>query len=87
MATYAARRLLAMAGNTSAIVAVELLAASQGIDFRRPLATSPPLQRAHAIVRECAAFWDRDRAFAPDLAAMRARVEAGDFAAFVPSLT
>jgi len=79
MATNAARRLLPMAGNTSAIVAVELLAAAQGIDMRQPLATSPALARAHATIREVAAFWDRDRAFAPDLAAMRARVESGDF--------
>ena len=33
-----------------------------------------------------AAFWDRDRAFAPDLARMRASVEAGAFARFVPAL-
>jgi histidine ammonia-lyase len=41
------------------------------------------LQDAHAIVRRSAAFWDRDRAFAPDLARMRASVEAADFARFV----
>ena len=41
MATYAARRLTPMAGNTAAIVAIELLAAAQGVDMRRPLATSP----------------------------------------------
>jgi histidine ammonia-lyase len=87
MATNAARRLLPMAENTSAIVAIELLAASQGVDFRRPLATSPALQRAHAIVRECAAFWDRDRAFAPDLAAVKARVTRGDFTPFAPGAT
>jgi histidine ammonia-lyase len=87
MATYAARRLLPMAQNTSAIVAVELLAASQGIDMRRPLATSEPLARAHGIVRECAAYWDRDRAFAPDLAAVKARVERGDFTSFAPGAT
>ena len=83
MATNAARRLLPMAGNTAAIVAVELLAAAQGVDMRRPLATSELLGRAHALVREVAAYWDKDRAFAPDLAAMRARVEAGDFLPFV----
>ena len=83
MATNAARRLLPMAGNTAAIVAVELLAAAQGVDLRRPLRTSPVLQDAHARVRAAAAFWDRDRAFAPDLAAMRAQVEAGAFAPFV----
>jgi histidine ammonia-lyase len=85
MATNAARRLLPMAGNTSAIVAVELLAAAQGVDMRKPLATSESLGRAHALIREAAAYWDKDRAFAPDLAAMRARVEAGDFLPFVGS--
>ena len=83
MATNAARRLLPMAGNTSAIVAVELLAAAQGVDMRKPLATSESLGRAHALIREAAAYWDKDRAFAPDLAAMRARVEAGEFLPFV----
>ncbi len=84
MATGAALRLLPMAGHASAIVAIELLAAAQGIELRRPLRTSQPLQQAIAQVREVAAFWDRDRAFAPDLAAMRARVEAGDFARYAP---
>ena len=58
MATYAARRLAPMAGNTAAIVAIELLAAAQGVDLRKPLARRPPLARAHALIRECAAFWD-----------------------------
>ncbi len=86
MATFAARRLTPMAGNTSAIVAVELLAAAQGIEFRAPLKTSPRLAEACAIVRAEAAFWKLDRAFAPDLAAMRRRVESGDFLAFVGPL-
>jgi histidine ammonia-lyase len=87
MATYGARRLLPMTENTAAIVAIELLAASQGIDMRRPLATSAPLARAHAIVRGCAPYWDRDRAFAPDLAAVRACVTRGDFTQFAPGAT
>jgi histidine ammonia-lyase len=73
-----------MAGHTSAIVAIELLAAAQGIEMRRPLNTSGPLQQALAVVRGAAAFWDRDRAFAPDLAAMRERVEQGAFASLAP---
>jgi len=84
MATNAARRLLPMAGNTAAIVAIELLAAAQGVELRRPLLTSPRLQQAMAAVRGAAAFWDRDRAFAPDLAAVRAQVEAGVYAALAP---
>ena len=46
MSAYAARRLTEMADNAAAIVAIELLAAAQGIDHRRPNSTSPPLQRA-----------------------------------------
>ena len=58
------------------------LAAAQGVELRAPLATSAPLQEAHGIVRGRAAFWDRDRAFASDLARMREAVEGGEFARF-----
>ncbi len=86
MATGAALRLLPMAGNTTAIAAIELITAAQGIEMRKPLATSGPLREAIAMIRERVAFWDRDRAFAPDLAAIRARVEAGDFVRFTGTL-
>ena len=84
MATGAAARLAPMAGHVAAIVAIELLAAAQGIDLRRPLATSAPLAGAQARIRAAARHWDRDRAFAPDLAAIRGQVERGDFADDVP---
>ena len=86
MATNAARRLAPMAANVAGIVAIELLAAAQGVDLRAPLQTSKPLQDAHALVREVVSFWDRDRMFAPDLAAMRLRVERGDFLPFTDVL-
>jgi len=84
MATYAARRLGPMSANTARIVAIELLAAGQGVDLRKPLATSPRLAEAMTLIREVVPFWDRDRAFAPDLDAMRIRVERGDFTSFAP---
>jgi len=74
MATFAARRLLEMLANTRTIVAIELLAAAQGIDFHRPLASSPLLEKAHAQIREAVAFYDRDRYFAPDINAAVALV-------------
>jgi histidine ammonia-lyase len=86
MATNAARRLLPMVANLAGIVAIELTAAVQGIDLRRPLRTSARLQEAHALVRDVVPFWDRDRMFAPDLAAMRVRVERGDFLPFTDVL-
>ena len=79
MATYAARRLTDMARNTAAIVAIELLAAAQGIEFRRPLRSSPALERAHALIRASVPAYDRDRYFAPDIAAVTAKVLDGAF--------
>jgi histidine ammonia-lyase len=58
----------------------------QGIELRKPLLKSSRLQVAAAVVRDVAAFWDKDRAFAPDLAAMLGRVEAGAFDHFVAPL-
>jgi len=86
MATNAALRLAPMAGNAAAIVAIELLAAAQGVELRSPLATSPRLQTALQLIRSVAAFWDRDRAFAPDLARARALVERGEFTAFAGAM-
>ena len=86
MATFAARRLSAMARNSAGIVAIELLAAAQGIDFRAPLRTSPPLQEVHALVRSRVAFYDHDRYFAPDIEAIRELVEMGAFRRFAPGL-
>jgi histidine ammonia-lyase len=86
MATFAARRLGDMADNTAAIVAIELLAAAQGIDFRRPLASSPPLEEAHALVRRLAPHLDGDRYLALDIEAVTPFVRDGAFVRFCPGL-
>jgi histidine ammonia-lyase len=83
MATNAALRLLPMSANTATIVAIELLAAAQGVELRAPLATSSKLQKALRSIRSVVAFWDRDRAFAPDLARAKSLVEAGGLESLV----
>ena len=77
MATYAARRLLDMADNSAGIVGIELLAAAQGVDLRRPLKTSQRLQQAMALIRRSAKFWRDDREMAPDIAAAKKLVQSG----------
>ncbi len=67
MATFAARRLGDMAENTANVLAIELLAACQGIDFRAPLKSSELLESARAMVRERVPFYDQDRYFSPDI--------------------
>jgi histidine ammonia-lyase len=74
MATHGARRMLTMATNTLNIVAIELLAACQGVDFRKPLQTAPLLQRAHAALRAQVPFATADRLLAEDIAAAAAVV-------------
>ncbi|HYD80969.1 MAG TPA: histidine ammonia-lyase [Paucimonas sp.] len=67
MATFAGRRLHEMAHNTATILGIELLAAAQGVDFHRPLETSPLLADVHRRLRGKVAFYDKDRLFAPDI--------------------
>ncbi|HEU0224107.1 MAG TPA: histidine ammonia-lyase [Steroidobacteraceae bacterium] len=85
MATFAARRLAPMAENTRGILAIELLAAAQGIDFRRPMKSSPTLERAHALLRAKVPFYDHDRHFAPDIAAAKTLITCEELLALVPS--
>jgi len=77
MGTYAARRLLPMCENVAGIVAIELLAACQGIDFLRPLQSSAVLEKIHAAIRANIPFYDKDRYFAPDIAAVKKLIENG----------
>ena len=86
MATFAARRLADMAENTATIVAIELLAAAQGIDFRRPLRSSDLLEEAHHIVRHVAPHLEGDRYLALDIEAVTPLVRDGTFVRFCPGL-
>ena len=67
MAAFAGRRLADMAENTNGVLAVEYLAAAQGLDFRAPLKASDKIEQAKAILREQVAYYDKDRYFAPDI--------------------
>jgi histidine ammonia-lyase len=77
MATFAGRRLAEMAENTGTILAIEWLAAAQGVDFLKPLTSSPRLTLVHDLLRERVPFYDRDRLFAPDIEAAKTLVLAG----------
>ncbi|WP_159716234.1 aromatic amino acid lyase, partial [Geminicoccus flavidas] len=80
MATYAARRLIEMNDNLAHLLAVELMAACQGIEFRRPLRSSPALEAAIATVRELSPKLEDDRMLAPEIATLAAAVLAGRLA-------
>lgn len=86
MAAHGARRLLEMAENTATVVAIELLAAAQGLEFHRPLRSSPSLEQARAELRAVVPAYEEDRFFAPDIAAARALLSRGALAAGGPVL-
>ena len=80
MATFAARRLQPMIANVAHILAIELLAAAEGIEFLRPLKSSTPLESAHALLRERVPRFAVDRFIAPDIERAAALVRAGTLA-------
>ncbi|TAM52839.1 MAG: histidine ammonia-lyase [Paraburkholderia sp.] len=84
MATFAARKLADIASNTAHILAIELLAAAQGVDLRAPHRTSPALERVMLTVRKHVPHYDLDRYFAPDIAAITRLVEEGTIAQASP---
>ena len=81
MATFAGRRLHEMAHNSATIIGIELLAAAQGVDFHQPLHTSASLTTVHQALRAQVAFYDKDRFFAPDIAAAKEMVLQGTLSA------
>ncbi len=81
MAAHGARRLGRMNANLAAILGIEAMCAAQGVEFRAPLATSAPLARVVARLRQDVATMGEDRYLAPDLAAAATLVTTGALAA------
>jgi histidine ammonia-lyase len=86
MATFAARRLQPMIANTAHILGIELLAAAQGVEFLRPLASSAALESAHALLRERCPPMPTDRYLAPDIESATALVHDGSLARVLRTL-
>ena len=77
MATFAARRLQAMIDNVAHVLGIEWLAAAQGIEFLRPLTSSPALEEAHRLLREVSPSMERDRVFSVDIENATALIRSG----------
>lgn len=62
------------------VLALELLAAAQGLEFLRPLRPGAGVEAAYEMIREQVPPLGRDRVLAPDIEKLEAMVRAGDFA-------
>ena len=71
MSPIAARKLAAIVENLEQVLAIELLAAFQAMEFLRPLASSRPLERVRRDFRRVVRPWDRDRELHLDLKAAK----------------
>ena len=78
MGMSASRRLQRMLDALRNVIAIELLAACQGIDFQAPLQTGVEARKAYALVRSVSRVVDKDRALAPDIAAVAQLVAKGE---------
>jgi histidine ammonia-lyase len=81
MAPIAARKAGQIARNAAGVIAVELIAGAQGVDFHVPLRTSPKLQKIHSAVREISPHFTSDRYWADDMAALQSAVLGGQIGA------
>jgi histidine ammonia-lyase len=77
MAAHGARRLAEMVANVDAVLGIEYLAAVQGCEFHAPLASSPALEAARALLRGVVPALDEDRHFHPDIEAATALIRSG----------
>jgi histidine ammonia-lyase len=77
MATFAARRLQPMIDNVTRILAIEWLAAAQGIEFLRPLNSSAALESAHTLLRSFSPSMMTDRSLASDIEQAADRIADG----------
>ena len=86
MATFAARRLHNMLDNVADIVAIELLAAAQGIGFHRPQTSSPAIEEVIAALRELSPAYEEDRSLSADIKRVAAKIDGGDYCNYADSI-
>ncbi|MGA6959277.1 MAG: aromatic amino acid lyase, partial [Candidatus Acidiferrales bacterium] len=79
MGMGAARRIQPMLKNLRNVLAIELLAACQGLDLLAPLRTGTEALRAYAIVRAESKTVDADRSLGPDIRAVESKIAEGAF--------
>ncbi len=79
MGMGAALKAKQVVSNVRNILAMELLAACQGLDFLAPLETAPPAMKAYRLVRSVSPRVVKDRSLAQDIAEVSTLIAAGKF--------
>jgi histidine ammonia-lyase len=69
MGGWAARKALQVVEHVETVLAIELLSACQGLEFLRPLQSTPHIERVHKLVRQHVDPISEDRYLAADIEA------------------
>src|SRR5215470_9039462 len=80
MAMAAAWKLRRIVRNVRYVLAIELMCAAQGVDYRAPLKPGRGVAHAHSLVRRHVPPLERDRTLAPDVERLAEAIERGEFA-------
>ena len=67
MGVHAALKAQTTLENVETVLAIELMCAAQGLDLRRPLRSSAPIEAAHEVVRTQVSKLEHDRILHPDI--------------------
>jgi len=79
MGMTGALKLRQIVENAERVVAIELMCAAQGIEYRRPLQSSREVESAHSAIRAVIPRLDQDRVLAPDIEALAGAIRSGAF--------
>jgi histidine ammonia-lyase len=79
MGAAAARKAAQVVLNTSRILAIELIAACQALEFRKPLETSAPLGAVYRALRGRVPPYEEDRALSSEIEAVAEGVRSGEY--------
>jgi histidine ammonia-lyase len=77
-----ALKLRQIVDNAENVIAIELLIAAEGLDYRLPLRSSPRIERARGLIRSFVPRLAADRSLSREIGALAQAVRRGDFAEF-----
>ncbi len=82
MGMTAAVKLREIVSNAEHVLAIELLAAAEGLEYRAPLRSSPPVEKAHELIRSTVPRLTADRPLSRDIETIAMAIQGGGFDEF-----
>ena len=82
MGMTSALKMRQIVDNAENVIAIELLIAAEGLDYRVPLRSSPRIERARGLIRNFVPRLAADRSLSREIGVLAQAIRRGDFAEF-----